>query len=233
MPSPCSFDDKNSFISACIQARHDENPDEENDQSIAICESMWANRDCEKHFPVQILKASDPAYDARFVMSATTPDRVKDTIDPAAYKANLGKKIIALWQHRSDQPFGYWHNIRVEGTKLLGDLKAAGTNLGLMIKQLINDGVPLGASIGFQGRGEPNKVGGIHFKEIEILECSVVSVPAHPAAMQIAKSFGIDLPSKVQDDAQGTSARHPDADRVISEAKAAILRANRTLRSPK
>lgn len=184
-----------------------------------------------KFLNVTIQKADNPDYDARFVMSATTPDRVQDTIDAAAYKPNLGRKLIALWQHKSDQPFGYWHNLRVEGTKLIGDLKAAGTNLGQMIKQLIADGVPLGASIGFTGSGEPNKRGGIHFKEIEILECSVVSVPAHPTAMQIAKSFGIELPSKAQDGTQGTSA-HPDADRVISEAKAAILRANRTLRSP-
>jgi HK97 family phage prohead protease len=149
-----------------------------------------------KQFEVTIEKATSADYDARFVMSATSPDRVKDTIDESAYKPNLGKKIIALWQHNSDQPFGYWHNLRVESGKLIGDLKAAGTNLGLMIKQLLADGVPLGASIGFRGKGEENKQGGIHFKQIELLECSVVSVPAHPLAYQIAKSFGIEMDAK-------------------------------------
>jgi HK97 family phage prohead protease len=146
-----------------------------------------------KHLAVTIEKAASSEYDARFVMSATSPDRVKDTIDESAYKSNIGKKIIALWQHNSDQPFGYWHNLRVESGKLIGDLKAAGTNLGEMIKILIRDGVPLGASIGFRGKGEDNKLGGTHFKQIDILECSIVSVPAHPLAYQIAKSFGIEI----------------------------------------
>jgi HK97 family phage prohead protease len=160
-----------------------------------------------KHLPVSIEKSSDPAFDARFVMSASSPDRVKDTIDPAAYTPSLGKKLIALWQHDRDQPFGYWHNLKVDAGKLVGDLKVAGTNLGMMIKQLIADGVPLGASIGFRGKGEDNKIGGIHFKTIELLECSVVSVPAHPLAMQVAKSYGITLPADQSVEARAATAR--------------------------
>jgi len=147
-----------------------------------------------KSFAVTIQKSTNPAFDARFVMSASSPDRVKDTIDPAAYLPNLGKKLIALWQHNSDQPFGYWENLRVEAGKLIGDLKAASTDLGQMIKTLINDDVPLGASIGFRGKGEDNKIGGILFKEVDLLECSIVSVPAHPLAYQTAKRFNFDLP---------------------------------------
>ena len=147
----------------------------------------------EKQIPVVIEKSNSSGFDAQFVMSATSPDRVKDTIEESAYKPNLGKKLIALWQHNSSQPIGYWENLRVEAGKLIGDLKVSSINLGQMVKQLIADGVPLGASIGFQGNGEQNKQGGIHFREITLLECSVVSVPAHPKAMQIAKSFGFDL----------------------------------------
>ena len=146
-----------------------------------------------KSFDVEIQKAATSEYDARFIMSATSPDRVKDTIDADAYAPNLGKKLIALYQHDPDRPIGYWNNLRVEAGKLIGDLKVASTNLGLMVKQLIADDVPLGASIGFRGKGEQNKIGGVHFKEIELFECSVVSIPAHPRAMQIAKSFGIEL----------------------------------------
>jgi HK97 family phage prohead protease len=179
-----------------------------------------------KQFEVTIEKATSADYDARFVMSATSPDRVKDTIDESAYKPNLGKKIIALWQHNSDQPFGYWHNLRVESGKLIGDLKAAGTNLGLMIKQLLADGVPLGASIGFRGKGEENKQGGIHFKQIELLECSVVSVPAHPLAYQIAKSFGIEIDAK-PDDQDGKPAT--DLAAVKQRAAAALHTSLKTL----
>ena len=146
-----------------------------------------------KSLPVTIEKAASSAYDASFVMSAATADRVKDTIDPAAYKSALGSKLIALYQHDPDRPIGFWENLRMAGDTLVGDLKVAGTNLGQMIKQLIADGVPLGASIGFRGKGEQNKAGGIHFKELELMECSVVSIPAHPRAMMLAKSLGIDI----------------------------------------
>lgn len=181
-----------------------------------------------KQLAVTIEKAASSEFDARFVMSATSPDRVKDTIEESAYAPNLNKKLIALWQHDHTQPMGYWENLRVEAGKLIGDLKVASTNLGLMVKQLIADGVPLGASIGFQGRGEPNKQGGIHFKEVSLMECSVVSVPAHPRAMQIAKSFGIDLPAG-EIDPTGQVAKNPQES--INRAKAAILKAKRTARS--
>lgn len=147
-----------------------------------------------KSLPVTIEKATSAEYDARFVMSASAPDRVADTIEPSAYRsAARQKKLVALWQHDPDRPIGYWTNLKAESDRLTGDIKFASTDLAQMAKTLIDDGVPLGASIGFRGKGEPNKSGGINFKEIELLECSVVSVPAHPLAQQIAKRFGLDL----------------------------------------
>lgn len=184
--------------------------------------------DYQKSLDVVIEKAASSEYDARFIMSASTPDRVKDTIEPKAYEPNLGKSLIALYQHDPDRPIGRWDNLRVEAGKLIGDLKVASTNLGLMIKQLIADGVPLGASIGFRGKGEPNKVGGIHFKELELFECSVVSIPAHPRAMQIAKSFGVELQSSESGSNSVESDHQPEA--VVDRAKAAILSANKTIR---
>jgi len=184
--------------------------------------------DYKKSLDVIIEKAASSEYDARFIMSASTPDRVKDTIEPTAYEPNLGKSLIALYQHDPDRPIGRWDNLRVEAGKLIGDLKVASTNLGLMIKQLIADNVPLGASIGFRGKGEPNKIGGIHFKELELFECSVVSIPAHPRAMQIAKSFGVELQSSELDSNTVESDHQPEA--VLDRAKAAILSANKTIR---
>lgn len=184
-------------------------------------------------YQVLIEKADLADFDARFVMSAGSPDRVNDTIEPDAYKsAEKQRKLIALWQHKADQPIGFWSNLKAEGDRLLGYLKISNTNLGQMIKQLIADGVPLGASIGFRGAGEPNKKGGIHFKTIELMECSVVSIPAHPRAMQIAKQFSLEEfveggPS-VQGDEQPASG--PNADEIIGKAKSAILAANRNLR---
>ena len=184
-----------------------------------------------KFTAVDITKSEDPAYDARFVMSASTPDRVKDTIAKSAYAGNVGKKIIALYQHDADKPMGYWENVKMVGDKLVGDLKIAKTNLGLMIKQLIADGVPLGASIGFRGAGEPNKAGGIHFTKVDIFETSIVSIPAHPRAMQIAKSFGMEeFIETLSDGVDDVAASGLHLDEILQKSRAATLAANHTLR---
>jgi HK97 family phage prohead protease len=143
----------------------------------------------------EITKSLDPSYDAAFVISAAGKDRVGDTINPDVFKqiADAGGRLVALWQHKSDSPIGYWENFKAVGTRLLANIKFASTPLARISKQLIDDGVPLGASIGFRGTGEPNKFGGIQYNSIELLECSVVSVPANPLAVQIIKSFGISL----------------------------------------
>jgi HK97 family phage prohead protease len=182
----------------------------------------------QKSFDVAVEKDASGEFDARFILSAATPDRVKDTIDPTAYDvvAAITKKLIALFNHDSDKIAGYWTNLKREGDKLTAHIKFASTNLGQMLKTLIDDGVPLGASIGFRGRGEPNKHGGIHFKEIDLLETSIVSTPAHPRAVQIAKSFGIELQSSEDDD----NARSGEFNAVRKRAALAIINAKRSIK---
>ena len=170
-----------------------------------------------KHLHVTVEKASSPEFDAKFVLSASSPDRMGDTIDPVAYKAVAAKikKLVALWQHDSNQPVGFWTNLKADGERLVADLKLASTNLGNMIKQLLADEVPLAASIGFRGEGEPRKDArgnfvGMHFTKLDLLETSLVSVPAHPKAQQIAKQFGVFLTPEQPSDA-GSSVDRMDA----------------------
>lgn len=180
-----------------------------------------------KQIHIQIQKAEGPDHDAVFIMSAGSPDRMSDTIDPKAYTPNLGKSLIALWQHNADQVVGYWKDMEVRGEQLVGRFKSASTDLGRMVKQLLDDGVPLGASIGFRGAGEPNEKGGIHFKQVELLETSIVSVPCHPGAIQIAKDFGID-PSTVVDADEPVSGQ--SVDQVIRKANLAVIAAKKVVR---
>lgn len=182
-----------------------------------------------KQLTATIEKAASAEFDARFIMSAATPDRVKDTIEPSAYDSALGiNKLIALFNHDANQPVGFWTGLKREADTLTGQIKFASTNLGRMVKTLIDDGVPLGASIGFRGAGTTNKAGGVHFTSIELLETSIVSTPAHPRAMQIAKQFGISL-GPVQ--APSSSGVVSDASaHLLDRARAATLAANRTLR---
>ena len=188
-----------------------------------------------KQLSVTIQKSSDPAFDGTFIMSAATPDRVNDTIDPAAYKSVEAstKELIALFNHDATKIVGVWKDIKAVGDTLQGKLKIAGTNLGKMLKQLIADDVPMSASIGFRGQGERNKKGGVHFKSIELMECSIVAIPCNQRAVQIAKQFNLeefidDGQSSAGIDDQPASGLH--SEEIRTRAKAAIIAANRNLK---
>lgn len=180
--------------------------------------------DALKHYPLTLEKSAAPEYDARFILSAATPDRVKDTIDPKAYAPNLGKRVAALWSHdREKLPIGYWDNLKVMADQLVGDLKLSSIPLGQMVKTLLKDGVPLMASIGFRGKGEPLDNGGVHFTQVELLETSLVVVGAHPRAVQIQKQYGF-MP--------GAAGQPPERARTASTSPAAAAARSAPQRKP-
>lgn len=163
-----------------------------------------------------------------FVMSSDCTDRVGDIVEPEALAAAANQeKLIALWAHDDTKPIGFWQNLRVEAGKLLGDLVLAPTNLSKMLTALLDAGTPLGASIGFTGSGAHNGQGRT-YDDIQLLECSIVSIPCNPESVQIAKQFGLDHylsdQSGVAEDTLGASALLPEE--VIRRAKMATLSAN-------
>jgi HK97 family phage prohead protease len=147
---------------------------------------MEITRTNDDGFSLQLKKSPVAEFDARFILSAGSRDRVKDTIDPAAYAPNLGKRLAALLGHGRTDVIGYWDKLKVEGDALIGDLKFVSTALGVMVKTWLDEGVPLFASIGFRGKGEPNDIGGVHYTALDLLETSIVTVPAHPRAQRRA-----------------------------------------------
>jgi HK97 family phage prohead protease/HK97 family phage major capsid protein len=142
---------------------------------------------------------ADEAKPLSFVMSTDHVDRMGDSIDQKGWRLEGFKKNpTALFAHDSREVIGDWHNVRVEGRKLLGDLRLATPDtspLVATIHKLIEQKMLRGASVGFipvkveERKGEP--LGGVVFREAELLECSLVSVPANPRALQIAKAFGL------------------------------------------
>jgi HK97 family phage prohead protease len=167
-----------------------------------------------------------------FVLTSSDLDRDDDRIakEAIAKAARDKQKLLCLWQHKRDQPIGSWENLRMQGNKLLGDLRLAATNLGLMVKQLLDEDVPLAASIGFMGTGQFNDMGGIDYREIELLECSVVSVPANAQATRIAKSFGFDLKSFEEEAALPASGLSDAAQAALQKARRSIANANLEMR---
>jgi Phage capsid family/Caudovirus prohead serine protease len=136
-----------------------------------------------------------------YVMSDATVDRYGDVVEPRGWQLGTFKKNpIALFGHSGGFPIGTWKNVRVEGGALKGQLSLAapGTSARIdEIRSLAEQGILRAVSVGFQpvpGEVEPIEGGakrGLRYKKCELLECSLVSIPANPNAIQVARGLGV------------------------------------------
>lgn len=139
---------------------------------------------------VTVAKAAGGALE--FVLSDATVDRYGDVIDPAGWVLDpFEQNPIALFNHDSDFPIGTWADVRVESGRLVGRLTLAAPGTSARIDELVSlvgQGVLRAVSVGFQPLAtEPRGDGGLRFTRQELLECSLVSVPANPSALQLAR----------------------------------------------
>src|SRR6476660_9237056 len=135
-----------------------------------------------------------------YVLSDATIDHYGDTINPHGWEVKWFKQNpIALFNHNPNMPIGKWRNVRTESDQLVADLEPVqrGTSHRLdEIISLIEQDILRATSVGFRSlEDEPldpkNPLNGKHYKRQVLLEASVVSVPANPAALQVAKSMNI------------------------------------------
>jgi HK97 family phage prohead protease/HK97 family phage major capsid protein len=148
-----------------------------------------------------IRKATTATADGmEFVLSDATPDSYGDIVEPGGWELKRFKQNpIALFGHSSAFPIGKWADVRVEDGKLKGRLEMAkaGTSYRLdELRRLVEQGILRAVSVGFRAiKAEPldqNRPGaGARYMKQELLECSLVSVPANPAALAVAKSLNI------------------------------------------
>ena len=131
-----------------------------------------------------------------YVLSDGEPDRIGDIIDPKGWV--LSKFFpSALFNHDRNSIVGRWENVRVKGKQLIARLVMAepGTSpLIDMVRSLVRQGMLESVSVGFRAlAGEPidedDPWGPLRFTETELLEASLVSVPANPRARRIVKEF--------------------------------------------
>jgi phage head maturation protease len=110
-----------------------------------------------------IAKAAGSALS--FVLSDESVDRYGDVISSEGWNLkNFQKNPIALFNHSSNFPIGFWKNVRVESKKLIGDLMLAaeGTSARIdEIRRLVEQGILRAVSVGFLPiASEPLKSGG-------------------------------------------------------------------------
>lgn len=134
-----------------------------------------------------------------FVMSDATVDRMGDVIEQSGWVLrNFKANPQCLFGHDSEMPIGEWKNVRVEGGKLMGELVFGPEGVCPVtdkMRAFVAAGMMRAVSVGFRPLlAEPlegSKVGGIRFKAAELMECSLVSIPANPNALAVAKSLNL------------------------------------------
>lgn len=144
--------------------------------------------------------STEGAGKLEFVLSDATIDRYGDSIDPKGWDLKAFKQNpIALFGHSNDFPIGNWSDLRIQGGKLIGKLNLAARGTSARIDELISlveQGVLRAVSVGFIPKKsepiDPDKpYAGQKYISQELIETSLVSVPANPAALQIAKSLHV------------------------------------------
>lgn len=198
MPDPNDYDAEDDFVSACIPQRQKEHPEEDVNQSTAICYSMWDDKAMGKVDLVRKIHA-DGQQGMEFILSDATSDRYGDSIVADGWDLkNFLKNPIALFNHDSHFPIGRWEKLLVKDGALRGHLQIAPKGASARIDEiraLIDAGILRAVSVGFRPiESEPienSMVGGMRYLKSELVESSLVSVPANPNALAVAKSLKI------------------------------------------
>jgi HK97 family phage prohead protease len=147
--------------------------------------------------------AASPSADPReYIMSDGSVDRMGDVIEPAGWQlSNFKAHPIALLNHDRNQIIGKWVDVRVEGQKLLGRLELAAEGTSALVdtmRALVDQNIMRAVSVGFApleqeplDKDADKYWGPFKFTKQELLECSLVAVPANPNALATAKSLGL------------------------------------------
>jgi HK97 family phage prohead protease len=131
----------------------------------------------------------------RVIASDATPDRMGDVLEPSGCQLDeFRSNPIMLAQHSPDQPIGTWPSIQVKNGRLeaIGELAPEGVSeLADEYCALAKSGVIKAVSVGVTPIAyEPLRAGGRRYTQWELIELSLVSVPANPNALVIERSLG-------------------------------------------
>ena len=155
-----------------------------------------------------------------YVSTYRTVDLGNDVVMPGAFDKSLsdGHKIRFLAHHRPDQVLGVPDSLKSDKKGLFGQFRISRTQLGEETYQLLKDGALDSFSIGYIPRDYDYAESGDvrQLKDVELIECSVVSMPVNPDAVVTA----------VKEWAEhfGTPAAPPDFDQPFED----VLEAERT-----
>jgi HK97 family phage prohead protease len=153
-----------------------------------------------------VARAATSKNNLEFILSDETVDRYGDIIVANGWDLkDFRNNPIALFNHNSDFPIGKWSNLRVEKGELRGNLQLADAGSSTRIDELralIDQGILRAVSVGFAPiareaiKDDKDRMTGIKFTKSELLECSLVSVPANANALAVARSLKVSEETK-------------------------------------
>ncbi|MEK1929076.1 MAG: HK97 family phage prohead protease, partial [Pararhizobium sp.] len=141
-------------------------------------------------------------------MSDNSLDRMGDVIEQTGWQLeNFRNHPVALFNHDRDQVIGKWENVTVKDGRLTGRLALAepGTSpLVDTVRALVKQKILRAVSVGFRalakeklGEKASEHFGPFRFTKTELLECSLVSIPANANALAVAKDLPRDLIAEI------------------------------------
>jgi len=237
-----------------IEPEDDESEDEFMERCLAAtdgddftCQLAWDNRAAKAgrksvDQSAVVHKTHVGGQGLEFILSDATPDRMGDVIEADGWDLNnFAKNPIALFNHRSDFPIGRWTQLRTANGQLRSHLQLApkGTSPRIdEIRALVDADILRAVSVGFLPKeSEPlTKSGsGTRFKKSELVECSLVSIPANPNALAVARSLNISASTRAMVFAgKGNKQDQSVAGRGVNggQAENPPVRKNRIMPSP-
>jgi HK97 family phage major capsid protein len=205
VPTPDDDEGRSDFLSRCVDEIMDDDLDLDQADAEDACELAWEGRKAPAL--VQRTHVTPVNAEREFILSDDTPDRMGDIILAEGFDlTNFKKNPIALGFHIPSFVVGSWKNLRVEKGALRGHLELApeGTSPRIdEIRRLVEAGILRAVSVGFRPiESRPRKksptgdaleelMGGMIFTKSELVETSLVSIPANPNALAVAKSLDI------------------------------------------
>lgn len=153
-----------------------------------------------KNFAVEISEKRPDG--GRILITTPTVDRDQDRIFPMGMRTDnyFNNGGVVQWGHNYRDPFatiGKTKSLEVSPNGIVADFDlrpaANESDPQNIVRLLWEGGWVKTASVGFIPlKGKPNNVGGMDFEETELLEWSLVPIPANPSAvaLSVAKMLG-------------------------------------------
>lgn len=140
-------------------------------------------------------------------ISTATPDRMGDVIAVEGWKLDsYQKNPVVLWAHdRKQPPVAKANRVWIEGGSLMSEPEFTPREMypfGAMVGDMVRGGFLNASSVGFRplkyAYNDERGAYAMDFMECELLEYSIVPVPANPEALVEAKAAGIELAPLVE-----------------------------------